>query len=183
MPHTATTMMPLAKTTPPTPSAGRRQALARAAWLALAVVGWAPQPVLAHGYRTGDLVVDHPYATPTPPGARTGAVYLRGLSNRSRFDDQLLGGRTAVADRVEVHRAVPDGQGGGPMRAVEALGLPAGSNLGLRHGGDTQLVLVGLKAPLQPGQRFTLWLRFARAGELAVDVDVLTPRDPQRHRH
>lgn len=43
----------------------------------------AAMPSGAHSFKAGDVVVDHPYATPTVAGARTGAVYFRGLKNSS----------------------------------------------------------------------------------------------------
>ena len=69
------------------------------------------------------------------------------------------------------------------MRRIEAIEIPPGAVLKLRHGGDTHLMLLGLKAPLQDGERFALWLRFERAGEHEVTVWVQTPRDPGGHGH
>jgi len=160
---------------------------ARRRWLrGMLVAGTAtallPAAALAHGTRAGELTIDHPYATPTVPGARTGAVYFRTLTNRGKQADRLVQARTAVADAVEIHRSTLDGDVM-RMRAVPALELPPGAVLKLRHGGDTHLMLVGLKAPLQDGQRFTLRLRFERAGEHDVDVWVQTPRARDDHGH
>lgn len=141
-----------------------------------------PMHCLAHGTRAGELMIDHPYAISTVPGARTGAVYFRTLVNRGRQADRLVAARTEVADAVEIHRSTRDGDVV-RMRAVPALELPPGAALKLRHGGDTHLMLVGLKAPLQDGQRFALRLRFERAGEHEVDVWVQTPRDRGDHGH
>ena len=41
----------------------------------------------AHDFRLGPLRIDHPYATPTPAGTKTGAAYLRTLRN---IGDQVL---------------------------------------------------------------------------------------------
>lgn len=139
-------------------------------------------PAQAHGTRAGDLLIDHPYAPPTPPGARTGAVYFRLLRNLGAVADRLLSARSAVAASVEMHRSTMDGNVM-RMRALPALELPAGAELPLRHGGDTHLMLVDLKAPLVEGQRFALWLRFERAGEHEVVVWVQTPRGGAGHRH
>jgi periplasmic copper chaperone A len=136
----------------------------------------------AHGTRAGDLRIDHPYAIPTAPGARTGAVHFRTLVNRGASPDRLIGARTPLADSVEIHRSVMDGDVM-RMRQIEAIEIPPGAELKLRHGGDTHLMLVGLKAPLQDGQRLPIWLRFERAGEHEVMVWVQTPRSPGGHRH
>lgn len=147
---------------------------------AVAAVGTLLAPALAaaHGSRVGDLVVDHPYATPSPDGTRTGAAYLRRLVNRGPQPDRLIGASTPRADAVQFHRSTRDG-GVAVMQAIEAIEIPAGTELSLRHDGDTHLVLVGLKAPLLEGQRFPLRLRFERAGELEVTVWVQKPRNPR----
>ncbi|MBN8488714.1 MAG: copper chaperone PCu(A)C [Burkholderiales bacterium] len=133
--------------------------------------------VRAHGVRAGDLLIDHPYALPTPAGARTGAVYLRSLGNRGRQTDRLLGASTPLARQVEIHHSVLDEQQVMRMRAVPALDIPAGAELQLRHGGAWHLMLIDLTAPLRVGDRFPLKLRFERAGEHEVSVWVQQPRD------
>lgn len=162
------------------PGLSRRKLCAVAA-LALATGVFSPG-ARAHGTRAGDLTVDHPYATPTPDGARTGAVYFRTLINRGPTSDRLVGARTERAESVEFHRSVMEGDVM-RMRALDGIEIPAGAELKLRHGGDIHLMLLGLKSPLRDGQRFSLWLRFARAGEHEVTVWVQTPRDMPAHRH
>ena len=59
----------------------------------------------AHGFKAGDLAVDHPYATPTRPGKTTGAVYFRAIKNNGTEPDRLLSARTpAAARRVAAQR-------------------------------------------------------------------------------
>lgn len=132
-------------------------------------------PAQAHDFSAGDLVIDHPYAPPTPAGARTGAVYFRSIRNSGREVDRLLGGRTPVAASVEIHRSKMDGNVM-QMRAISAIDLPAGATLRLRHGGDTHVMLLDLKAPLKEGDRFPITLRFEHAGEREVMVWVQQPK-------
>jgi len=121
----------------------------------------------AHGTRAGDLLIEHAYALPSTPGATEGCAYLRALTNRGRTPDRLLGARSPAAASVELQR-----QG----QAVAAIELPPGAALALRHDGEWCLRLKGLKAPLVIGQRFTLQLRFAQAGEVEVMAWVQQPR-------
>lgn len=126
----------------------------------------------AHDYRAGDLVIDHPYATPTPAGTTHAAFHLRTLRNTGSQPERLLGASSPVAASVEIHQRQPDGQ----MRILPALDVPAGGEISLKHGGNLHLRLVGLKQPLAKGDRFPLTLRFARAGEQEVRVWVVQPR-------
>ena len=75
-----------------------RRPLLRACWaLAALAAAW---PAGAHDFRVGDLVLDHPYATPTPPGAVNGAAYFRAIRNRGDQADRLLGASSPAAARV-----------------------------------------------------------------------------------
>ncbi|MBZ8142690.1 copper-binding protein [Rubrivivax gelatinosus] len=142
--------------------------------LALAAIG--ATSAQAHGTHAGELAIDHPYATPTPPGLKTGAVYFRGITNRGRQADRLLGASTPRAERVEIHLSTMEGNVM-RMRAIEALELPAGAGVRLRHGeAGAHLMLFGLSAPLRDGERFPLTLRFEHAGTVEVTVWVQNPR-------
>lgn len=139
---------------------------------------WAAMGVaLAHDFKAGDLRIDHPYATPSAPALRTGAVYFRTLKNPGAQADRLLSATAPVASRVEIHQMQMDGDVM-RMRAVPALELPARSEVKLRHGSPNgyHLMLFDLKAPLRDGERFPITLRFERAGEREVMVWVQTPR-------
>jgi len=145
-----------------------------------------PFAVYAHGFKVGDLVIDHPYATPTRPGMTTGAVYFRAIQNKGTESDRLLSARTPAAATVELHRMEMDGDVM-RMRAVPAIELPAKTDVRLRHGtaNGHHLMLLGLKAPLKDGDRFPVTLTFQRAGEREVMVWVQTPRDgaAPAHKH
>jgi len=150
--------------------------------LAGCVGSWLVVPSsMAHDFKAGDLRIDHPYATPSRPGLRTGAVYFRHIRNAGRSADRLLSASTPVAARVEIHRMqlVQGGQGEVmQMRAVPALDLPAGVTVAMKHGSADghHLMLLDLKAPLKDGDRFPVTLTFEKAGVHEVQVWVQTPR-------
>ena len=143
-----------------------------------------PVAGLAHGVRTGDLQLDHPYALPSDPGEPHGKAYLRGIHNKGARADRLLGASTPIAAQVKLHRLTPDANGFRGMQ-VDAIELPAATTTLLRHSGDYQLSLIDLKQPLKDGDRFDLTLNFERAGSQTVKVWVQIPRDApggeQRH--
>lgn len=137
---------------------------------------------LAHDFRLGDLVIDHPYATPSLAGTRNGSVYFRSLRNRGGQADRLVAARSAVAERVELHQMHMDGQIM-RMREVSTIELPAQTEVTLRHGGagSHHLMLINLKQPLKDGDRFDLELVFEKAGTRRVNVWVQTPRPGNAH--
>ncbi|MFM2059578.1 MAG: hypothetical protein RLY71_3963 [Pseudomonadota bacterium] len=130
----------------------------------------------AHEFKVGSIVLDHPYATPTLAGVRTGAVYFRGLKNSGDQPDRLISVRTPVAAHAEVNEMQMEGDVM-RMRALPALDLPAGSTPSMRHGGRYHLMLRELNRPLQKGDRFPVTLEFERAGSKEVMVWVQQPRD------
>jgi copper(I)-binding protein len=143
------------------------------------------QKAHAHDFRIGDLVIDHPYATPSQPESTHGTAHFRSIRNRGRSMDRLVAASTPAAARVELHETIMEG-GVMTTREVEAIELPARQTIRLRHDGRFHLKLVDLERPLAAGDRFDLSLRFERAGETKVRVWVQQPRtskDHQEHRH
>jgi periplasmic copper chaperone A len=164
----------------------------RAAGLLLAALAVSPAgllspgPAAGHDFRAGAIVIDHPYAPPTPGGATTGAVYFRTLKNTGREPDRLLSASSPAAAVVELHRSTIENDVM-KMRQLPALDLPPGASLKVRHGGEIHLMLIGLKAPLKNGDRFPVRLKFERAGEREIVVHVQQPRTdgkpPPGHNH
>lgn len=155
------------------------------AWLAVVWMGAGVGPAFAHDFRQGDVVMDHPYATPSLAGTTTGAVYFKSIRNKGKTPDRLLSARTAVAARVEIHQMQMDGNVM-RMRQVPALELPAQTEVSLRHGGagTHHLMLLDMAKPLQDGDRFDLELVFEKAGTRRVNVWVQTPRaGAPAHKH
>jgi hypothetical protein len=161
--------------------------MAMAMAMATAATGLLPAlPAAAHDFRVGAIVIDHPYAPPTPGGATTGAVYFRTLKNTGRDPDRLLSATSPAAATVELHRSTIENDVM-KMRHLPVLELPPGASLKVRHGGEIHLMLIGLKAPLKNGDRFPVRLKFERAGEREVVVHVQLPRadgkPPPGHSH
>lgn len=149
--------------------------LKRVAQAACAVMLCASMYSQAHGVSQGDLLLDHPYAVPSAVDESHGKVYLRGIKNTGAQADRLLSASTPAAAQVRLHSLNPDANG---LRAVavNVIELPANTTTLLRHTGNYQLTLMGLKKPLIDGDRFDLTLNFERAGSQTVKVWVQTPR-------
>jgi copper(I)-binding protein len=104
----------------------------------------------------------------TPPGVTTAAAYLT-LTNAGAAD-ALVGAASPAARVVELHTSTQM-NGMRHMHAVEAVPLPTGTAVELAPGG-LHVMLIDIVAPLVPGQRVPLTLRFANGGELALEIVV-----------
>lgn len=126
----------------------------------------------AHSFKLGDIEIGHPYARATAPGQPTGGGYLK-LENKGR-DDKLLSARAKISTSVELHSMRMEGDVM-RMRQVDGIALPAGQKVALEPGG-LHIMFVGLKAPLKVGDKFPMTLKFEKAGEVEVTVNVEAPR-------
>ena len=142
-----------------------------AALLALACA--AAGSVAAHEFTSGALLVDHPYATPTPPGVTIAAGYLT-ITNEGDEDDRLLGGEAAFAEDVEMHETSVVDDVARMREKEEGILVEAGQSVVLELGG-THLMFTGLVAPLVDGERLDATLRFERAGDVPVVFAVERP--------
>ena len=69
------------------------------------------------------------------------------------------------------------------MRPVESIAIEQGTVTQLKPGG-LHVMLMDLKKPLEGGAKFPLTLKFERAGEVTVEVDVQpNPPAPGDHGH
>ncbi len=156
-------------------------------WLAIATLALSV-PALAHDFKAGSVRIEHPYATPTPSGAKNGAVYFREIRNNGDQADVLLSARSPAANAVEIHRTTMQ-DGMMRMRPVVELELAPGHAAATRHDahdGGIHLMLIGVSKPLVEGERFPLTLKFKRGGEVDVNVVVQRPKGSEKaaeHKH
>ena len=128
-----------------------------------------PAAALAHNYEKGAMQVRHPWARATPPGATVAVVYME-LRNNGREPDRLLSASTPLARRVEPHITEHAGEVA-KMRALRTFEVPGRERLALEPNG-AHLMLIDVVRPLTKGERFPLTVRFEKAGELQLEVEV-----------
>jgi copper(I)-binding protein len=90
---------------------------------------------LAHDYKVGALVIDHPWSRATPGGAKVGGGYLT-VENKGAASDRLVAATApAIAGRTEIHEmAVTDGVM--TMRPLaDGIAIPAGGKVEFKPGG------------------------------------------------
>ncbi|WP_341912662.1 DUF1775 domain-containing protein [Ferrovibrio terrae] len=142
------------------PAAGQRAE--RPAAL-IRIAGDAPQASV----KAGDIQVLQPFARATP--AKVGGVFLT-LKNAGGTADKLLKAASPVAETVELHTHIKDGDAM-RMRAVDNIPVPAHGQTALEPGGY-HVMLIGLKQALKEGTSFPLTLTFEKAGTVTLSVPV-----------
>jgi len=117
----------------------------------------------------GALKVEKPWARATAPGAAVGGGYLT-VNNPGPAADRLIAASSPAAERMELHEMSME-KDVMRMGVVKSLEVPAGGKLELKPGGY-HLMFMQLKAPLKEGTKVPVTLRFAKAGELKVELAV-----------
>jgi copper(I)-binding protein len=148
-------------------------------FLAALAASIAASVTLAHNHEKGDIQVHHPWSRATPPGAKVAAGYME-IRNRGAQPDRLLSASTPAAQRVELHVTEREGDVA-KMRQVKSYEIPARERYVLRPGG-AHMMLVDIVQPLKKGERVKMKLRFERAGEIEVELEV-QDLGSRQHRH
>lgn len=146
-----------------------RAAVSAAVTVLLAIV--AVQTALAHDFRAGSIHVDHPWARPTPDGAKVGAGYIS-IRNSGKSADRLISATADVARKTEIHEVALDSQGVMRMRPLpKGIPVPAGETILLKPS-SYHLMFLELKRPLKSGDKFPGVLTFEKGGDIKVEFVV-----------
>ncbi len=116
-----------------------------------------------------DVTVTEPYARAVAPGQPNSAIFMR-LSNQGDSALQLVSASTPAAKVVELHTHTND-QGVMKMRRIDAIDLPAATEVELRPGG-LHVMLIGLTQPLNKGDEIDLTLTYSDGDQDSVKVPV-----------
>ena len=124
----------------------------------------------AADFTIGFIEIGNPWTRATPKGADVAGGYMT-LSNKGTAPDRLIGGTSSVAARFEVHRmAVEDGVM--KMRPLEGgLEVKPGETVELKPG-SFHIMLMGLRRPLEKGQKVKGTLVFEKAGPVDIEYTV-----------
>jgi copper(I)-binding protein len=139
------------------------------ALLAVLLVLIAATTATAHEFTFDTLRIVHPWARFTPPGAPNGVVYMT-IENQGAEPDRLVGASTPRAERVEIHATVKEGEVFS-MQPREAIELKPGEAVAFEPAG-LHFMLLKLNAPLAEWDSFPLTLRFEKAGEIEIEVQI-----------
>jgi copper(I)-binding protein len=118
------------------------------------------------------MSVSEVWARPGLAGGNS-AVYFT-IENGTGKDDTLLEAATEAGKFVEIHLSMMDENDQMQMVQQESLPVPAGEKVEFKPGGY-HVMLIDLPADLKAGDTFPMTLKFDRAGEIPVDVEVKEP--------
>jgi copper(I)-binding protein len=105
-------------------------------------------------------------------GASSSAAYVS-VHNGGASADRLLGASSPAAGQVSIHDSQNSG-GVMRMRAAGVVPIAPGAAIAMKPGG-LHIMLMRLKAPLRPGTKLPLTLRFEKAGLVRASLPVLAP--------
>jgi len=133
-------------------------------------IGLIASAALAHGYKAGDLSIEHPWSRETAPGQTSGGGFMMVLNNGTQ-PDKLMSATSPLAAEVQLHSSSVEG-GVMRMRRVEGgIVIPAKGRLELKPG-SYHIMFIGLKQPLRKGQQVPVTLKFQRAGKVDVKFTI-----------
>lgn len=149
--------------------------LAAVAVLALATPAFAHAGVDHNGcdagqsFTVGDLAVTGAFTRATLPGAKAAGGFMT-ITNAGEAD-RLVGAETRSAKITEVHEMKMEGEVMKMTRLSDGLGIPAGVSVELKPGGY-HVMMMGLIQGLNEGACLEVVLKFEKAGELPVMLNV-----------
>jgi periplasmic copper chaperone A len=115
------------------------------------------------------IAVTNVWARATPPGAKTGAVYVT-VKNSGKAADKLVSISTPVAGEAQLHTTTTE-KGVMKMRPLTAIDVKPGASVTLKPGG-MHVMLMDLKQPLKEGTSFPVVLDFEKAGRVETMAKV-----------
>lgn len=128
-----------------------------------------PAPGNAHEYTLGKLEVIHPWARATPTRATVAGGYLT-VKNSGPFEDNLIGGSSPFAERLEFHESTIE-NGVARMRPLTTVPLGPMSTTEFKPGG-LHIMFVKPVKPLRDGERIEATLVFEKAGAVSVEFAI-----------
>lgn len=125
------------------------------------------------------ITVSDPYFRTSGAMARSGAAFMV-LNNAGDSDCQLVGARSDLSPRLELHTHIQIGDGIMQMREVEdGFRIPAHGSHTLERGAD-HVMFMGLTHVPEQGDDVEVTLIFADGSELPVTVVADNERTPMQ---
>ena len=127
-------------------------------------------------------MVSDAYALSSGPLAKAGAAYMK-IMNHSERSDRLVGVKSDIAKKTELHTHLKDDNG--VMRMVhidEGIKIGPMKEHSLVRGGQ-HIMFMGLKEPFETGKIISVILLFEKAGEIGIEIVVDQDRKDNKKSH
>lgn len=121
-------------------------------------------------FAAGDLTISGAFTRAMLPKAQVAGGYLV-IENKGATPDRLLGGATQAAKVVQIHQMQMDGDMMKMSEVEGGLEIPAGGKAELTPGGY-HIMLMGVGTPFKEGECLELTLKFEKAGDVPVVLNV-----------
>ena len=131
------------------------------------------EPQSAPAATLGSIEILRPWARPSMDMPSRAAGFF-GLTNKGAEPDRLVAAKSPAAEKIEIHAIKVVGGDVAMRPRDQGLVLPAGVTLTLQPRGY-HLLLMGLAAPLKPGDRLAMTLIFEKAGSVDIELAVEAP--------
>jgi copper(I)-binding protein len=129
---------------------------------------------LAHDFRAGELLVEHPWTRAVVARAATAAGYMT-IVNSGQVADRLVHAETGRARAVEIHEMSMTDNIMRMRPVAGGLAVPSGGTLTLAPNG-LHLMIVAPDEGFVQGARIPLTLVFERAGRVEIELAVESVR-------
>ena len=137
---------------------------------------------MCSGLSAGRIIVSDAYALSSGPLAKAGAAYMK-IMNHSEGSDRLIGAKSDIAKKTELHTHLKDDNG--VMRMVhidEGIKIGPMKEHSLVRGGK-HIMFMGLKEPFETGKIISVILLFEKAGEIGIEIVVDQDRKDNKKSH
>ncbi len=150
----------------------------RARNLVFSLLAALPTALTALPAAAGEVEVHHAWIRAVPAVARNSAAYMMLVSNAEQAD-RLLGARTDIAETVEIHKVVKNGNMMEMLRSGPVT-IESGGHFELKQGGY-HLMLINLTRVPNEGESVKLVLTFEKAGEVVTEALVRRSSGMSQH--
>jgi len=126
--------------------------------------------LFAFSFSAPKIVIKNPWVMEPPPGPNTTMMGMT-IVNEGDESDYLIGAKTDIAKRVEIHKTVIENDVAKmiPQKKVE---IPPKGKVEFKHHGY-HIMIIGLKKKIKEGDKVKVELLFEKSGEITVEAPVV----------
>lgn len=121
-------------------------------------------------FAASKIEVKETWVSAPPPSSSLTAAYMV-IENKGNEGDRLIKVSSEVSDHTEIHATLVNERGIATMKRVDTIDIPAGKVVEIKPGGY-HIMLIGLKRPLNVGDKIEINLRFEKSGVLVLRPEV-----------